>query len=314
MSKQQLDNGVPLSSPPALYDFSNAQYLKKAVTVWPSCAVPFTTPPGFDKTIDLEQLGATRAGLTSSTPLQDITQGASNMCSAFAFAQGYSVKFALANAGKITPQLSPVYAYYLQRVEECTTTGVCPCPSCPSGLTCTSKCDPPCVDCGSYLLSATSIYQVGVCTSFDWPLTQEINAAPSDAARRAAAAQRVSTVKCVPVDDNLAASVYWHLSNESPVVIFMNVTPTILNWMQGLVSATVSDTSPAVTTTLVPFPSDSPTSGHVVCVTGYDAAADVFIVRNSYGFAWGAQGRFGIRRTDLNPTLIHEAAAIVSVV
>jgi hypothetical protein len=309
---EQLTAGNALSAPPAILDFSNAAYLKAAVTAWPSCASP-PPPSGTSapSAVDLEALATAQSG---SFPLTDVTQGDTNMCSAFAFAQGYVVKYALAAAsGAIVPQLSPVYAYYLQRVEECSTTGVCPCPTCPVASGCTSKCDPPCVDCGSYILSAGSIYGKGVCTSADWPLTTPMNTPPTTPARAAAANQRVSGLSCVPVD---AASIRTHLAAGNPVILFLNITAAHLKWMQALVAASTSDTEPSVSSpalAMVYTAGDKVTAGHVVCAVGYDAA-DNFIIRNSYGFKWGAQGRFAIPAASIVPQFIHEAAAITGVV
>ena len=314
-AKQQLDVGNALSTPPAIFDYSNASYLKQAITKWPSCAPPTGGSSSF-VAVNLEAKAISRnpdAGTV--TPLTDISQGSTNMCSAFAFAQGYTVKFALQTPNGIIPQLSPVYAYYLQRVEECSTTGVCPCPTCPTD-TCASKCDPPCVDCGSYLLSAGSIYGTGVCTSTDWPLSTPMNANPTPAARLKSKNQRVSSLECVPVDSSLANSLMVHLSKEHPIIVFLNITDANLKWMQALVDSSTSDTTPAISSPSVQFPyvaGDAVTSGHVVCVVGYDAASDAFIIRNSYGFKWGAQGRFTILRKHATSALIHEASAIVSV-
>jgi hypothetical protein len=305
-----------LTTPPAILDFSNASYLKRAVTTWKTCIAPndSTASATASTSIDLEALAASRNPDIGSTltPLVDITQGSSNMCSAFAFAQAYTIKFALLHPGGIVPQLSPVYAYYLQRVEECTTTGVCPCPKCPSGVTCVSTCDPPCVDCGSYILSATSIYGTGVCTSLDWPLNTPIDTTPSATARKKAAGQRISSVNCIPVDDSFADSVLTHLLAEHPVIVFLHVTDSIEKWLQSMVNRA----APASATATILLPNvgtNAVTAGHVVCIVGYNATADVFIVRNSYGFKWGANGRFAIARAAMTADQIEEAAAVVAV-
>lgn len=305
--------GNVLSAPPAILDFSNAAYLKRAVTGWKTCTAPSPSNPPPRTTLDLEAVAAIRnpdAG-SASTPLVDITQGSSNMCSAFAFAQAYTIKYALLHPGGIVPQLSPVYAYYLQRVEECTTTGVCPCPKCPAGVACASSCDPPCVDCGSYILSATSIYGTGVCTSLAWPLNTPLNTAPTQAARKKAAGQRITNVNCIPLDDSFADSVLAHLQAEHPVIVFLNVTAPIEKWLQSMVNRAAP--ASAVATVLLPtVGADAITAGHVVCIVGYDATADVFIVRNSYGFKWGADGRFAIARAAMVAAQIEEAAAVVA--
>jgi len=304
-TEEQLAAGNALTAPPAIFDFSDASYLKMAVTSWPSCSPLGGLPPTVTSTIDLESKGG--------FPLADITQGSSNMCSAFAMAQAYTVKYALQTPGGVFPQLSPVYAYYLQRVEECSTSGVCPCPSCKDGSATCTKCDPPCVDCGSYLLSASSIYGTGVCTSLAWPLTTDLNMPPSEKARKRAGDQRVSTLVCVNVGDSLASDVILHLSNGNPVVVFLKITSAILQWMQTMVDRAV-DVAKYATVVMPVVQGAASNEGHVVCVVGYDPTADVFIVRNSYGFKWGAQGRFSIRKSDFTGNLIHEAVAIVAVV
>ena len=318
-TQQQLATGTHLGAPTGIYDYSDNAYLKSDITKWPSCLDPSTASTAdmsAGRVINLETTAVTSVPSLSTsvptpiTPLTDISQGSTNMCSAFAFAQAYTIKYAI-DKKTIPPQLSPNYAYYFQRIEECTTTGVCPCLTCPISK-CASQCDPPCVDCGSYLLSALSIFTVGVCASASWPLTQSINDTPSDAAR-AAASHRISTAICIPVDSAFPSSVIAYLQQLSPVIVFLNISKQSMAWMQGLVNATLSSSNPNLTDVAVQFPfksTDAITAGHVVVIVGYDPTANVFIVRNSFGFQWGAQGRFTIRYSDMIGQFIQQATAI----
>lgn len=312
---QQQMAGSALGMPPAIYDFSDAAYLKDVITTWPTCAPVASAPRAQNTSINLETQAAKahpEACLAlPNTPLADINQGSSNTCSSMAFSQAYTVKFALQYPVPATvPQLSPVYAYYLQRVEECTTTGVCPCTAC-RAPTCTNKCDPPCVDCGSYLESAATIFRKGVCTSASWPLTVPLNTPPSSGAR-ASALYRIDGFQCLPVGDAFNQSVLASLNSGNPVVLFINLTDASTKWLQSLVAWPGVDLfTPAVAIPNVD--SVQVTAGHVVAITGYNAQANVFIVRNSFGFNWGVDGQCNIPWDRMGPPLAHSAVAITSV-
>ena len=133
LAAQQALAGGATQTPVAIYDFSDAAYLKAAVTQWASCAGP-APAAAVAQSINLETLAAAAhpeaCTASTATPLADVTQGSTNACSSYAFAQAYTLAYALQHTATPVPQLSAVYAYYLQRVEECSTTGACPCASC----------------------------------------------------------------------------------------------------------------------------------------------------------------------------------------
>jgi len=252
--------------------------------------------------------------------LADITQGNTNMCSAFAFSQAFTILAALQlSPGDTPPQLSPVYAYYFQRVQECATTGVCACPSC-TPTSCTTPCAAPCTDCGSYLAAALSVFATGVAPSSVWPLTSGMNVEPSAAAVAAAAGQRITEWACINNTAGAPAAVLAHLTLGHPVVVFLELTPAMETWMTGLVGWAQGTSPTALENAAVQLPAytapgtgnPSPV-GHVVVIVGYSPLSDVFIVRNSFGFSWGAQGRFTIPRAALTPPMLHTAVAVAVV-
>jgi hypothetical protein len=306
LATAQLSSGTSIHAPVAIYDFSDAAYLQNAMQAWPSCAAPTTI--AVTNSIDLEALAAAAhpeaCTTLKNTPLADINQGSTNACSAYAFAQAYTLSFALQHPQpQLVPQLSAVYAYYLQRVEECSTTGVCPCATCVKPQ-CGNACDPPCVDCGSYLLSAATVFKKGVCASNLWPNTTPLNTSPSDAARADAANHSVVSVTCLPVSADTAAAVQTSLAANRLVVVFLNLRPNQLTWMQSLLQCTADLTDPAVQ--LIPGDTSSGAlEGHVVVVSGYNAAAQLFLIRNSFGFGWGSGGRFTIAAADMRDGLVN---------
>jgi hypothetical protein len=325
MQRAQLVAGVALgSSAPGVLSFTDTMYLSHpttslgtCVTLTPSVAAPAAT------TIDLEAAGAaacSNAGITCVggnppvTPLTDLNQGSTNMCSSMAFAQGYTVKAAL--TGLRSPaQLSAVYAYYYQRVEECATTGACPCRTC---KTCKPRCEPPCADCGSYFTSAISVFEDGVAAAAAWPNTQALNATPSAAAQAAASAHKITRTTCIEIGASIGASCLAALQANNPIVLFLKITPAIMSWFQSLVNYVVPAGASAASVVLPSsaIASSSAASsglGHAVLLTGYDAATASFIIRNSFGFAWAVGGRFAIRVADMTPALIYMAVVIDAV-
>ena len=319
MQAAQKDAGVPLADSAAVLNFTEQTYLKRAITQLSGC-VAFTGPAAAgvvaaDGHIDLETTAAAAAGLppTTTTPLANVTQGSTNMCSAFAFAQAYTIKYALQHTAA-PPQLSPTFAYFFQRVEECKTTGTCPCPSCKVGSSTCTSCAPPCVDCGSYVQSALTVYMGGVCASTAWPVTQPMNEPPTASARDAAPVHTVVTYRCITLDSVLAA-----LRAGAPVVVLLSLTPAAITWLKALVNYAPPSRSTLETDSGVVFPGAGRSSGaaeplgHVVLITGYSPRTKRFIVRNSFGFAWGSNGRFTIQDTDMTATNIAQAVAILDV-
>ena len=298
MQAAQVSAGVPIADTSSVLNYTEQTYLKRAIASLPNCT---TLPsPSSLTDIDLERAAA--------MPLVNITQGSTNMCSSFAFAQAYTIKHALQNMTSSPLQLSPPYAYFFQRVEECQTTGTCPCPSC-KDASCTS-CSPPCVDCGSYIQSALTVFTNGVCDSSAWPLTQPMNVPPSATALEAAT-RAITSWTCITPNSIMRA-----LQNNNPVVVQLMLTPASVTWMQSLIN--YASSTPIETDDAVKFPGASPSStsaplAHVVVIVGYVTSTKRFLVRNSFGFQWGSRGRFTIQDTDMTPTNINQAIQIQTV-
>ena len=248
---------------------------------------------------------------SSDTVLSNITQGSSNTCSAMAFAQAYTIKFAIQKPPPAqVPQLSPLFAYYYQRVQECRLDGLCPCTTCKAP--CQDACEPPCVDCGSTLRAAASVYLRGVCKASFWPLSSPLNAPPDFAALQDAENYSVSELSCVTVGPGMSNEVLSQLRAGNPVIIFLNLDSNMQNWMQALVDWPNVDLE-ADAVQLPALGPKMPYVGHVVVAVGYVAASRNFIMRNSFGFGWGVGGRFTIALDDMNSTVCQSAVSLISV-
>lgn len=228
------------------------------------------------KPLDLEADTGYAAGL-----YPDISQGGFNTCTAFACSHAFALVAALTSRGSSssTPFLSPLYAYFYERVRECSLSAACKCPS--PGATC----DTPCLDCGSLLSSAVAVYTLGVAPLEAWPMSQSLNTQPSAAAGYQAPLRHFSKTTCIPPGD--VGSVVASLESSAPVVCFLNLSPNQVTWMQGL---QISSGVPRdLQTVMMPSPGPGATSGHCVLLVGVNQGG--FIMRNSFGQNWGAQGR-----------------------
>lgn len=295
-------------------------YETGAILSWKDCAKA-TSLPSRPDTIDLEAAAQDNVGGTPQTrPIfADVSQGTTNMCTSMAFAHAYSLKYALSHSreefgdeGRV-PQLSGVYAYFFQRVEECAVFRVCPCAACASEPACLDQCNPPCVDCGSYLRSAATVFGKGVCDSAAWPYTSARDAPPTAAAQANARGFRVTALQCIP--GSSPGSVYASLQRQDPVVVFLNLSATQVQWMQAQKLGTPPGTPlPIMPAFVVQSSSSAPAPvGHVVVIDGYDAVSRTFMARNSFGSRWGRAGRFAIAATSLNSAQVHSAVAVQAV-
>jgi hypothetical protein len=79
-----------------------------------------------------------------------------------------------------------------------------------------------------------------------------------------------------PLDWHLD-SIRWELACGYPVVIGVRVFEAFEH---------VGADAP-----LIPLPAGEPVGGHALCVVGYDNGREAFLVQNSWGASWGAQGR-----------------------
>ncbi len=301
-----------LTSTPTAAVPSSMYFLRSPFLVWKSCVdsdpgsatsagagVVTATMATGPAMVDLEQKAQAIVG--DRTLFANVSQGAVNMCTSMAFAQAYTLKFCLQStpaqfksAAAKVPQLSAVFAYYFQRVEECKVSGVCPCTQCAQINSCTDKCNPPCVDCGSYLLSAATVFSNGVCLSAAWPYSKipaDMNTLPDANARRNALAFRVTGLTCVTVDKGLPASVVAALTMSDPVVLFVNLTPTQVRWMTAQqLGSSEPPVMPAFT--VRDGGASGTTVGHAFMIDGFDRSRQVFLARNNFGLSWGANGRF----------------------
>ena len=312
MQRQQSDDGLPIHAPPAT-PIDTTRYMAalqaSAGSAPADCAdaVRGAGPPSATATgsIDLEA--------QSGVVYPDLSQGSLNMCTSMALVHGFALVAALARrraAPAPPPPLAPTYAYYFQRVVECTARGVCACPGTQGKA---AACAPPCLDCGSLFSSALEVFGAGVPPAELWPAVTAplaaANATPSAAAQAAAPATRLTQWACLP--DVGSGTVQRALAAGHPVLVFWNVSANIVRWMAaqahvgGLAETLAAATAP-------PYdPTSTPIQGHAVLIVGTTPAG--FIVRNSFGNAWGAQGRCLIALADFTPAAIRTAVALQAV-
>ena len=291
LAVSQRASGLVLSTLSPVSSTSYLQSYPAASALAKSCPAPRTSTSSGPSTKDLE------TGVPAIEWLA-VSQGPTNACVAFAFCNAFSV---LAPRG--TPPLSPYYAYYFQRQQECARDGVCKCPT--PGSTCGS---PPCLDCGSLLASGVAVFTAGVASLSAWPTSNDINAPPSSAALSDAAHFAVTQTTCVApgsVSGTKAAIAAGH-----PVVVFLNLAPNQVAWMSAQALA-------SQTTVLPVMPAAEKGSaaphGHAVVLTGFTPTG--VLARNSFGMAWGgAGGRFVVPWAVFSDRdLCHSAVAVAAV-
>jgi hypothetical protein len=204
------------------------------------------------------------------------------------------------------------------------------CSTCAANPACLDQCNPPCMDCGSYLVSAATVFSQGVCLSSAWPYSKapaSINELPDADARLNALAFRITAMQCMagpgapttgPGPTASTASVTTQLqavlAAAWPVVVFLNLTPNQVAWMRAEQMGLSGGADPT-TVLMPPFDTTAPTSswlGHVVLLTGVSTSTGTFLARNSFGAGWGAGGRFAISIDALVSPALHSAIAIVS--
>jgi hypothetical protein len=301
----------PLDSPAGLWDFVNQAYLGVRPASATSCGSwrPSSSTSGPYQGVDLEAEAAPGA-------VSDTSQGSTNACTAFAMATALALARSLAAPTAVPVALAPYYAYYFQRVVECKTNAgfcACPCAQLPPG-TCAdsgaatggtgaggtgagSTCEPPCIDCGSYLDTARDVYQRGACPLVLRPLSVPMDAAPT-ATQVNAASQYKAATTCVLSADDVAGA----LQARKPVVALVKVSAAAQTWMRSMASQGSIPLDAAV------WPSGDASvpslEEHAVALVGIAAPSGQFIVRNSYGFSWGASGRCLLPRTVLDAILV----------
>lgn len=297
--------------------FSRAPYLK-----WTGCvsgggpSLSDARPPSAP--IDLE-LNATIRLQPNQQLFADVSQGTVNMCTSMAFAQAYTLAYVLQTPAQAfavpkatVPQLSAVFAYYFQRVEECTVSKVCVCTTCSGDTTCTDVCNPPCVDCGSYLLSAATVFANGVCVAEAWPYSKaaaDLNTYPDEGARMNALAYRVTEVTCLAPDPaSIQTSMKQTLAAGAPLVVFLTLTTAQAAWMEAAKFPTTTTVTDLVMP--LPKPGDPFTIGHALMVDGW--VSGLFIARNNFGTSWGFGGRCCIPGPVFQ-TQVHSIIAVAAV-
>ena len=335
LTRQQIRDGMPITAV-GVSDIDATRYLTDTTTArsrvlsddgayviapalaWKGCTNVRVqaTAVDVDLDVDLESVAQTALG-TTDVVFADVSQGSINMCTSMAFVHAYTLRYILQGLPSPVPQLSPVYAYYFQRIEECLLFGVCSC--CSIG---TAKCDnttsctPPCLDCGSYLSSAATIFSRGVCTSAFWPTTTAIDAEPSNAAVSDAAAYRITAMACVPVGTGFVAALSDWLTKGIPVVVFLNLTHPQVTWMQAQQNAYNTREGAVYDVTLPDFVDQEGSAqayvGHAVLVVGVTNTR--ILLRNNFGNAWGARGRFSISTKFASTAQFHVAVAVQTVV
>jgi hypothetical protein len=258
--------------------------------------------------VDLEA----QLALPAASVFVDWSQQSTNMCSSMAFMNAWSLITALNHP---RASVSATFAYYNQRIEECSIPGAAAVCKCPDG-----SCAPPCLDCGSYLNAAAATYTTGVAPRSAAPLQNTLalmNLPPSAAADAAAKSWRIGGTVCIPLAADGApanvAAVKAFLHVRAPVVVFLNLDPAQDRWM----SAQVYSSAPpdAVASVVMPAhasPSSQGDVGHVVCLVG--AVGDLLYFRNSFGLSWGAGGRFALPVAAFAYPQVHAATAVFNTV
>lgn len=237
----------------------------------------------------------------TTIPYANITQGPVNICSSMAFANAYTLKTALTQPQK-KPYLSPLYAYYFQRIRECETSSssVCACPT-------TKSCEPPCQDCGSFISSAIEIFSAGVCSADLWPYTSPLNATPSSAAVADAVNHKITKTFCT--SDVSVAQTKAALFRKDPVVILLLLKANQLSWM----SANMQSVAKSIDEVTLPAQSgDGNEVGHVVLITGWTPSG--FVCRNNFGSGWGFKGLFLIPFDSFNTRQVYKCVEIQAIV
>ena len=355
LSDEQFQEGMPISGPQAgaidvtrYLSLRATSRLVNDVTPTPSVLAPTlkwmgclaggntTDKDNTSKTtvkIDLETTAAVLSG-TEGILFADVTQGSVNMCTSLAFVHAYTLRYVLQGLPEPVPQLSAVYAYYYQRIQECMAFDVCRCsPFAASTLNgslcsgsaaatgdaaaspgCLGWCDPPCMDCGSYLASAVSVFSAGVCPSALWPYTVNINSTPSDDAAAAAPLHRITSMSCVQTGAGFLARLEASFTLYAPVVVFLSLTPVQVTWMQARQDAYNTEVNGVLDVVLPDFVDQEDASayvGHAVLAVGIQD--DRILLRNNFGNAWGARGRFCILSKHASSQQFHTAVAVASV-
>jgi len=135
-------------------------------------------------------------------------------------------------------------------------------------------------DSGAYIHDGvTSLKTYGLCPETEWPyITTKFTTAPTAQCYTDAAKHKALTVASVPVNLGAMKSV---LAGNVPIVIGFTV-------YASFESAAVATTGKVP----MPKPNEQVLGGHAVVIVGYDDSNGWFIVRNSWGTGWGANGYF----------------------
>jgi C1A family cysteine protease len=134
------------------------------------------------------------------------------------------------------------------------------------------------VDCGCSIRNAMkSINEYGHCEESQWPyVVSKFKQKPPQACYEYAKNHRSLIYESVAHDLNAIREV---LAAGFPVIFGMMIHPPVE-------SAQTAQTGVVG----MPGPHDQPLGGHAVLAIGYDDDARLFLVRNSWGPHWGAQG------------------------
>jgi len=124
-----------------------------------------------------------------------------------------------------------------------------------------------------------ALKNLGVCSEISWPYETEVFAdRPPDVCYQAASANKA----------NEYARVNQSLEDIQAVLDNGNVIPFGFIVCSSFMTAEVAKTGEMT----MPIATDEVLGGHAVLCCGYDDARQAFIVRNSWGEAWGDKGHF----------------------
>lgn len=210
------------------------------------------------------QYSATEAVLTNLPPKVDLTakcppvydQGQLGSCTANAI--GAAFEFEILKQGTTDFMPSRLFIYYNERVIENTVN----------------------TDSGAQIRDGIkSVNTLGVCPEKEWPyVTNEFAQKPFSKCYKDGLKNKVTSYHAVSRDINQMKSC---LAEGYPFVLGFTV-------YQSFESQTVAQTG----ILNLPANGESVVGGHAVLAVGYDDAQQRFIIRNSWGDAWGMHGYF----------------------
>jgi len=203
------------------------------------------------------------------------------------------------------------FAYHKMRQLECKRTGQCSC-----GPMCSDTCN---ADCGSLVSIGLEIFEEGVPPATSWPEDRPDDkslAKQCEKDPRMGASHLFYLTKFHPIEAN-ALDVLNALRNGHAVVINLRVWPNQKVFFTSSSPAYLrSRGSPETNVFLdafrLPRAKGPPPEnyGHCLLIYGYSLDHQAFMVRNSFGPAWGYMGDFSIGFDQVSPDQIFQTVVL----